>query len=213
LQVIRRNLPNPMGIAVHKSDVYWVDRNLASVFKASKLAGNTSLPSSVRTNLPRLRDIAIFDVANQPMDERNPCLRLGNGGCEQLCFSFPLEQANTEKMQYRCACATGELTSTASGGDGRKCDAVTEFLVFSTRTEIRAINLDPHSTNLPFKPVVSIQVFILIFSLFCILKSHYFCKLLNGVINHSPQRNMLYTFENFSMCLMMSLLHDTLYVP
>ncbi|XP_023703710.1 low-density lipoprotein receptor-related protein 2 [Cryptotermes secundus] len=152
-QVIRRNLPNPMGVAVHKGDVYWVDRNLASVFKASKLAGNTSLPTSVRTNLPRLRDIAIFDVANQPMDEHNPCLRLGNGGCDQLCFSFPLEPATIEKTQYRCACATGELTVTLSGGDGRKCDSVSEFLVFSTRTEIRAISLDPHSTNLPFKPV------------------------------------------------------------
>jgi low density lipoprotein-related protein 2 len=160
LQVIRRNLPNPMGIAVHKSDVYWVDRNLASVFKASKLAGNTSLPSSVRTNLPRLRDIAIFDVANQPLDEQNPCRQLGNGGCDQLCFSFPLEFTRAEKPQYRCACATGELTNASSGGDGRKCDSVAEFLVFSTRTEIRAVSLDPHSTSLPFKPVVSVHTFV-----------------------------------------------------
>jgi low density lipoprotein-related protein 2 len=145
---------------VHKSDVYWVDRNLASVFKASKLAGNTSLPSSLRTNLPRLRDIAIFDVANQPLDEHNPCMQLGNGGCDQLCFSFPLELTRTEKPQYRCACATGELTNTSSGGDGRKCDSVTEFLVFSTRTEIRSVNLNPHSTSLPFKPVVSIHTFV-----------------------------------------------------
>jgi low density lipoprotein-related protein 2 len=144
-----------MGIAVHKSDVYWVDRNLASVFRASKLAGNTSRPSSLRTNLPRLRDIAIFDVANQPPDENNPCLRLGNGGCDQLCFSFPLEITNLEKKPYRCACATGDLINTSSGDDGRKCSSVSEFLVFTTRTEIRAINLDPHSTSLPFKSVVS----------------------------------------------------------
>jgi low density lipoprotein-related protein 2 len=152
-----------MGVAVHKGDVYWVDRNLASVFKASKLAGNTSLPSSVRTNLPRLRDIAIFDVANQPMDEHNPCLRLGNGGCDQLCFSFPLESATIEKTLFRCACATGELSDNLNGGDGRKCDTVTEFLVFSTRTEIRAISLDPQSTNLPFKPVVSVQISAVLF--------------------------------------------------
>lgn len=155
LQVIRRNLPNPMGIAVHKSDVYWVDRNLASVFKASKLAGNTSLPSSLRTNLPRLRDIAIFDVANQPPEEHNPCLRLGNGGCDQLCFSFPLEPSSIERVPYRCMCATGDLKNTSSGGDGRKCSSVTEFLVFTTRTEIRGISLDPYSTSVPFKPVVS----------------------------------------------------------
>ncbi|KAJ8966732.1 hypothetical protein NQ317_010604 [Molorchus minor] len=41
-QIIRRNLPNPMGVAIYKSDVYWVDRNLKAVFKASKLPGNTS---------------------------------------------------------------------------------------------------------------------------------------------------------------------------
>lgn len=149
-----------MGIAVHKSDVYWVDRNLASVFKASKLAGNTSLPSSLRTNLPRLRDIAIFDVANQPLDEQNPCSRLGNGGCDQLCFSFPLDSNRAGKPDHSCACATGELTNTSSGGDGRKCDSVTEFLVFSTRTEIRSVNLDPHSTSLPFKPVVSLHTLV-----------------------------------------------------
>ena len=144
-----------MGIAVHMGDVYWVDRNLGTVFKASKLAANTTLPSSVRTNLPRLRDIAIFDVTNQPSDERNPCVRLGNGGCEQLCFSLPPDPSRIDKMQYKCACATGELMSIANGGDGRKCDTVSEYIVFSTRTEIRAINLDPRSTNVPFKPIVS----------------------------------------------------------
>lgn len=179
-----------MGVAVHKGDVYWVDRNLASVFKASKLAGNTSLPTSVRTNLPRLRDIAIFDVANQPMDEHNPCLRLGNGGCDQLCFSFPLEPATIEKTQYRCACATGELTVTLNGGDGRKCESVSEFLVFSTRTEIRAISLDPHSTNLPFKPVVSVYAFT--FSYASILK---FCIF------------KLYILDEFFTCFLLSLLY------
>lgn len=76
-QIIRRNLPNPMGIAIHMSDVYWVDRNLQSIYKASKLQGNNSLPTVVRSNLPRLRDIAIFDVISQPPDDTNPCSRLG----------------------------------------------------------------------------------------------------------------------------------------
>lgn len=143
-QLIRRNLPNPMGIAVHMGDVYWVDRNLATVFKASKLPGNTSLPTRVRTNLQKLRDIAIFDVTNQPPDDTNPCLRLGNGGCEQLCFSFPQDS----KVSYKCDCATGQLAS-----NGRKCENVEEYLVFATRTEIRAVNLDPHSTTVPFKPL------------------------------------------------------------
>lgn len=82
-----------MGVAVYMGDVYWVDRNLNTVFRASKLPGNNSMPIQVRTNLPKLRDIAIFDLTNQPPDESNPCQRLGNGGCDQLCFSYPPELA------------------------------------------------------------------------------------------------------------------------
>ncbi|XP_046995596.1 low-density lipoprotein receptor-related protein 2 [Schistocerca americana] len=151
-QLIRRNLPNPMGIAVHVGDVYWVDRNLATVFKASKVPGNNTRAISLRTNLPRLRDIAIYDQLNQPRDESNPCVKLGNGGCEQLCFSFPPEP-NGGKPQFKCDCATGELSTT---GNGRKCETVNEFLVFATRTEIRAISLDPQVTTYPFKPVVNL---------------------------------------------------------
>lgn len=76
-KIIRRNLPNPMGIAVQMGWVYWVDRNLQTVFKASKLPGNTSQPIPVRTSLQKLRDIAIYDVNNQPADDANPCRRLG----------------------------------------------------------------------------------------------------------------------------------------
>lgn len=158
-QVIRRNLPNPMGIAVFMGSVYWVDRNMETIFKASKLPGNTSLPTRVRTNLPKLRDIAIFDITTQPADDTNPCLRLGNGGCDQLCFSFPPDVAvsfpqdtvTANRLGYTCACATGQLAA-----DGRKCEFVNEYLVFSTRTEIRAINLDPKSTNIPFNPIANL---------------------------------------------------------
>ncbi|XP_060535234.1 low-density lipoprotein receptor-related protein 2 [Cylas formicarius] len=148
-QVVRRNLPNPMGVAVYKGDVYWVDRNLRAVFKASKVPGNVSVPTRVRTNLEKLRDIAIFDVTTQPADESNPCGRFGNGGCEQLCFAYPAEVVTSNKKPaYACGCATGNVSS-----DGRKCESVNEYLVFSTRTEVRAVSLDPRSTDVPFAPV------------------------------------------------------------
>ncbi|XP_066250185.1 low-density lipoprotein receptor-related protein 2 [Euwallacea similis] len=143
-QVIRRNLPNPMGIAVYKSELYWVDRNLRSVFKASKFPGNTTIPTRVRTNLDKLRDIAIFDITNQPGDDSNPCRKFGNGGCEQLCFASVPEAP----IPFKCDCATGTLSS-----DGRRCESVNEYLVFSTRTEVRSINLDPQATTLPFSPI------------------------------------------------------------
>ncbi|XP_075155675.1 low-density lipoprotein receptor-related protein megalin [Haematobia irritans] len=150
-QIIRRNLPNPMGIAIHLGDVYWVDRNLMTVFKSSKLPGNTSQPIKVRTNLAKLRDIAIYSINNQPQDESNPCTRLGNGGCDQLCFSFPVDNANPSALNYRCECATGKLAA-----DNRKCETVNEYLVFATRTEIRAVNLDPRSTQIPFTPMTNL---------------------------------------------------------
>ncbi|XP_075228245.1 uncharacterized protein LOC142328414 isoform X2 [Lycorma delicatula] len=76
--IIRRNLPNPMGVAVHRGEVYWVDRNLQTVFKASKIIEeNATLPTQVRSGLQRLRDIAIYDISNQPTDENNPYRRLG----------------------------------------------------------------------------------------------------------------------------------------
>lgn len=150
-QIIRRNLPNPMGIAIYLSDVYWVDRNLMSVFKASKLPGSTNMPEKVRTNLQKLRDISIYDISNQPADESNPCARLGNGGCDQLCFSFPPDSSSSRTLNFKCDCATGKLSQ-----DGRKCETVNEYLVFATRTEIRAVNLDPRSTQVPFSPMINL---------------------------------------------------------
>ncbi|XP_045536115.1 low-density lipoprotein receptor-related protein 2 [Papilio machaon] len=146
-QLIRSNLPNPMGLAIHTGSVYWVDRNLQTIYKASKLPGNMSMPEKLRTNLPKLRDIVIFDINNQPTDDNNPCRKLGNGGCEQLCFSYPPD-AN-KGYTHRCDCATGQISAT----NPKKCDVVDEYLVFTTRTEIRAVNLDPKSTGVPFKPI------------------------------------------------------------
>lgn len=144
-QIIRRNLPNPMGIAIHMDDVYWVDRNLNVVFKASKTADNMTVPVKVRTNLQRLRDISIFDVNTQPKDTTNPCLKLGNGNCEQLCFAYPIDALSSS---FKCDCATGTISS-----DGRRCEFIDQYLVFTTRTEIRSISLTTTETNLPFTPI------------------------------------------------------------
>lgn len=39
-----------------------------------------------------------------------------------------------------------------------KCDTMSEYLVFATRTEIRSVSLDQQSTNMPFKPIVSSNI-------------------------------------------------------
>lgn len=78
---------------------------------------------------------------------------MGNGGCSQLCFSYPSNGSYSSSLIYNCDCATGSV----SPDDKRKCTTYDEYLVFSTRTEIRAVDLDPKSTVVPFKPLVSEQ--------------------------------------------------------
>jgi low density lipoprotein-related protein 2 len=141
--IVRRNIPSGMGLAVLGSDIYWVDRNLETIFKSSKIPGNNSAPVVVRSELPKLRDIAIYDAINQPRDE-STCTRLGNGGCQQLCFAFPPTAARTgSKKTYECRCAVGVLQPDGS------CDHPNEYLVFTTRTELRTVFLDPSDPSSP----------------------------------------------------------------
>ncbi|KAK4315792.1 hypothetical protein Pmani_013000 [Petrolisthes manimaculis] len=96
--------------------------------------------------MPNLRDIAIFDISNQPSKANTPCIRLGNGGCAQLCFSFPVDQPTSPG--FRCDCTTGVLAE-----DKHSCEDSKEFLVYTTRTEIRSLSLLPKSYNVPFDTV------------------------------------------------------------
>lgn len=55
-----------MGLALNNNFVYWIDRNLNTIFRASKYPGNTTQAERFKTNMENLRDIAIFDSTNQP---------------------------------------------------------------------------------------------------------------------------------------------------
>ncbi|KAK4320921.1 hypothetical protein Pmani_008239 [Petrolisthes manimaculis] len=99
--------PRDLTIDVFNNDVYWVDSTLDAINKASKYPGNTTQAERFKTNMPKLRDIAIYDISNQPSKADTPCTRLGNGGCAQLCFSFPVDQPTSPG--FRCHCTTGVL--------------------------------------------------------------------------------------------------------
>lgn len=60
-------LPSPYGIAVNENMVYWVDRNLQALFRASKYPDNSTEPEKLLANLETVRDVAIFAQSNQPM--------------------------------------------------------------------------------------------------------------------------------------------------
>ena len=101
----------------------------------------------------------IVDRQNQPLDKNNPCNRLGNGNCEQLCFSAPSDSSSKDSSPSftgrTCACAFGSLIG------GRKCAVSDEYLVFSTRTELRSEHISRNGTEEvdnanPFKPIVNL---------------------------------------------------------
>ena len=156
-QMIRRNLPSPRGLAILRGDIYWVDRNLGHIAKASKFPSQVAAPQIVKNGLETLRDIMLVDKQNQPVDKNNPCSRLGNGNCEQLCFSYPTDAASKSSSDSgftgrKCECAFGSLVN------GRKCAVSEEYLVFSTRTELRSQHISRNGSNEvdnanPFKPL------------------------------------------------------------
>lgn len=144
-QYVWRNLPTPYGASILGSQIYWVDRNLRTIFRGSKNPDASGNQSSVpfKSNLDTLRDIVIFDAQNQPPGD-SPCSRLGDRICDQLCFAMP---PGAGDEQYKCACSSGVLDS-----DQKRCKILDEYLVFTTRKEIRTVNLDPSISSSPVMP-------------------------------------------------------------
>lgn len=132
--VIRRNLPNPVGVAVFRESVYWADKNLASVFRIKKDTNQTTRPDLIKTGVDNLRDVKYFDPQQQPEIE-NYC------NCEQLCYAI--------ENRYVCDCATGRLNN-------NKCVEISEYVVFSTRTEIRSVHVDVENNQVPFNPITNL---------------------------------------------------------
>ncbi|RUS81822.1 hypothetical protein EGW08_010414, partial [Elysia chlorotica] len=143
-QYVQANTPNPFGLTVFQSYVYWIDRNLEKIFRALKTSQGAP-PQTLKSNLEKLSDIVIFDQSVQPNDDANPC-GVDNGGCQQLCFA----QVNDTVPQ--CSCSTGMLAA-----DGRTCEAPNSFLLFAAETEIQSLSLDPASTANPIPAVTGLQ--------------------------------------------------------
>lgn len=146
-QYVWKNLPTPYGASILGNRIYWVDRNLRTIYRGNKNASsegstNTSMqPEPFKSNLDTLRDIVIFDAQNQPPGE-SPCSRTGGDKiCDQLCFAMPTGVGNAP---YKCSCSSGVLDS-----DQKRCKVLEEYLVFTTRKEIRTVNLDPTISSPP----------------------------------------------------------------
>lgn len=97
--VIKRNVPNPVGISVFRDYVYWADKNLGSVFKFSLKdssgGGGNGAGDLIRSGMSNLKSVKYYDSYSQPEVE-SYC-----GVCEQLCYAIG------ERVQ--CDCATGMI--------------------------------------------------------------------------------------------------------
>jgi low density lipoprotein-related protein 2 len=62
-----QRMPSPYGLAVFGDKVYWVDRNLQALFRASKYPDNSTEPEKILANLETVRDVAVFAQSNQPI--------------------------------------------------------------------------------------------------------------------------------------------------
>lgn len=148
---IWNHLPNVFGLSILGDDLYWVDRNLRLVLKGSKNNRgdkSTTAPVPIKSDIEKLRDIVMFDVRNQP-STASPCSKdfnfnsgsaTTNGKCDQLCFAMP------EDDKEKCECALGKL-----GPDGHSCIQPEEYLLLTTRKEIKSFSLD-RTHGPPFLP-------------------------------------------------------------
>lgn len=140
------SIPNGYGLTIFKQNIYWIDQNTRTLYRAVKQPYST--PYTQKGNLPMLTDVAVFDIDAQPRSD-SPCAA-NNGGCEQLCFAMPYLNSTTDSAV--CACSSGTLSE-----NGRLCQAPSDFLVFAAETEIQSLSLDPNTTAAPIPSITSLH--------------------------------------------------------
>ncbi|OQV14980.1 Low-density lipoprotein receptor-related protein 2 [Hypsibius exemplaris] len=139
-------LPSPYGVAIYEDKVYWVDRNLQALFRASKFADNKTDPERLMANLETVRDVAIFAQSNQPMPTRRSVCEPEANGCDQLCFAVLSSDDPAAQMERKCGCAMGRLS-----GDQQTCIAWEEYLIYTDMGNLRGMHFNPEFTGSPFE--------------------------------------------------------------
>lgn len=144
ISAIWKGLPGVYGLSILGDELYWVDRNTKTVYRGSKYnkGDKTKVaPTSVKSDIEKLRDIVMFDSRNQPLTS-SPCSKDGGRSkCDQLCFAMPGDE------REKCECALGKLDH-----DARTCVQPDEYLLITTRREIRSFSLDKSHHGSPFLP-------------------------------------------------------------
>ncbi|XP_062576146.1 low-density lipoprotein receptor-related protein 4-like isoform X3 [Saccostrea cucullata] len=126
--VINSGLPHPFALTLFEDELYWTDWHTKSINKANKFTGNDVETVHNRLHFPM--DIHSFHPQRQP-ESPNRCGQI-NGGCSHLCLP--------SAVGFTCACPSGQHLLS----NKRNCTKdMATFLLYSTSTEIRKINMDP----------------------------------------------------------------------
>ncbi|XP_068751456.1 low-density lipoprotein receptor-related protein 1-like isoform X2 [Montipora capricornis] len=130
---------HPFGLSLFNNTLFWSDWKQKGILKGSKNAKNGTYEILRNQEEGHLFGLKVFAKENQPGS--SGCT-INNGNCTQLCF--PLGS-----MSIKCACAMGyQLAS-----DGKTCESIDKFLIYSTATEIRGIKLVPDNKEEVMQPM------------------------------------------------------------
>lgn len=141
-RIVYGNLPFPDSVSVFGSYLFWIDRRLSLIVRASKNASSPIwLQGSVRKQVLSVNYITVYDNSTQPQDSTNPCV-MNNGGCAQLCFALPSSQ------MPNCQCATGTLSS-----DGKGCEDFSDYIIYCSSNMIGSQFFDASRIGRPFQQI------------------------------------------------------------
>lgn len=131
-------IPHPQGLATFENLVYWTDWTRMGVMAVSKFKGAESVQSihlAKETDSSFPMGITVYHPLKQIQPATNPC-GTNNGDCQHMCLIR--QQPNNAGIGYRCVCNTGyELKA-----DGRSCDQLTEFIIYSSQSAVRGVVKD-----------------------------------------------------------------------
>ena len=131
---------SPYALCVNEDKVIFSSRRYQALFWTEK-GENLTKVSLLRNNTDLVTALRIYD--KQAQQGTNLC-SVNNGNCSHLCLPI-------SSSQRVCRCA---ISFTPSVNDTTKCEALSEFLVYSGNFGLRGISTTSNSSQ-PFLPLIS----------------------------------------------------------
>ncbi|EDO49497.1 predicted protein, partial [Nematostella vectensis] len=135
-----RQINHPFAMTLFEDYLYWTDWQNKHVLRVSKLHGENVTLLSAGVSKPMDIHACYFHLLG------NNLCGWKNGGCSQLCLV-------TGKNTRRCTCIIGYRLI----GDGRTCEGINSFLLYTTAKEIRALSTTPGDTTAVHPPITGLN--------------------------------------------------------